>query len=215
MNVAGKCPPEPEELHEAEEKGFNNVELYLEKKHVNRLEKTLKACRRSNLNVVSVHTPHVTPEEEEYLEKAGELAEELEAYLVIHSQCFHHVHIPELEKLSIQDRYGYENNPGISVYHLEKTILEKDHDLVLDTAHLYMSGMIEELPRILREWSNQIKVIHLCDSTDLEDGLAFGAGDMEMEKIIQGIKASEFDGIVVLEVMPEHQEEALEIWRNV
>lgn len=216
MIIAGKCPPEPDELEAASERGFENVELYLEKQHLDSFEDSVEAVRAAEVEVVSIHTPHVTMNEKEYFRKTGKLASELDAFLVFHSQYLHHVHIPELEKLDIEPDYGYENNPGSSVRLLESMILEPGHDMVLDTAHLYMAteDYIRKTEDFLQEYGEQIPLIHLCDSTRRKDGLAFGAGDMDMERMCETIDGSGFDGILVLEVMPEGQEDALEKWHE-
>lgn len=214
MIIAGKCPPEPEELRETYEKGFENIELYLEREHLDQIEKTKESIRDSGLNVVSIHTPHAhIDDEKNYFSLADQLANELDAYLVIHSQHMHHINIPQLEALSLDSERGYENNPGISKRYLEESILNLDHNLVLDVAHFYMAhpeNYIQKTEEILEAYSDEINLIHLCDSTTVEDGLAFGTGEMNMEKISQIIDRSDFDGILVLEVMPQHQEEARE-----
>lgn len=217
MIVAGKCPPEPEELEKAAERGFDNIELYLEKKHLDEFEETVENCRNAGVEVVSVHTPHVSMKERDYLRKADKLSQKFDAFLVVHSQFFHHVHIPDLEEIGFNERYGYENNPGNSLHHLKKTIINQGHCMVLDTAHFFMSteNFQEEFRSVLQKWSDQIGLIHLCDSTELEDGLGFGEGQMDMQETIRKLEASEFDGIVVLEVMPGDQKDALEKWRSV
>jgi len=52
---------------------------------------------------------------------------------------------------------------------------------------------------------DQISLIHLCDSSDIKDGLGFGEGIMDMKAVCKVIDNSDFDGIVVLEVMPDYQ----------
>lgn len=216
MIIAGKCPPEKEELQDAYERGFDKVELYLEKHHLNDLEERVELIRESKVEVVSVHTPHVSLKEKRYFIKTDELAQKLDACIVFHSQYLHHTHIPELEKLDINSNYGYENNPGVSRYALENLILGRGHNIVLDTAHLYIAekDFQSSLEKLLTERHRQIKVIHLCDSSKTNDGLPFGEGDIDMGKTCKKINDSSFDGIVVLEVMPEYQETALEKWRE-
>jgi sugar phosphate isomerase/epimerase len=88
--------------------------------------------------------------------------------------------------------------------------------MVLDTAHLYMSSgkdFQQNLEYFLNNHANQIPLIHVCDSTMKNDGLAFGKGSMDMKKTIKTIKEN-FDGKITLEVMPEHQGEALEKWSS-
>lgn len=217
MMVAGKCPPEEEELRAAKQRGFESVELYLEKRHLDSFDETLESCRTAEVEIVSIHTPHVTIHEKGYFEKAGELAEELDAFLVFHSQFLHHVNIPELERdVSINADYGYENNPGISAHAIENLILGRGHRMVLDTAHLYIAekDFSTALEQFLDNHSDMIGVVHVCDSTKLEDGLGFGEGEIDMERTCKAIAGSDYDGPVVLEVMPEGQTEALEKWRD-
>lgn len=217
MKVAGKCPPEKEELENTEKKGFNNTELYLEKKHLDNFEESLRNCQSSDLNINSIHTPHVKPDRTKYFELSDKLASKLDAELVIHTMYGHHNDIPGFEEIGFSSSYGYENNPGISIPHLEEFILDQDHRMVLDTAHLYMTSdheFFENLNYLLDNYIEQISVIHLCDSTMKEDGLGFGEGDIDMEKLIKVVK-QKFDGKVTLEVMPEHQEDALEKWNSI
>lgn len=213
MEVAGKCPPETEELEKAYERGFNKVELYTQKKHFENIDETIEKVKNSEVEVVSVHTPHVHIDDNKvYFWMADYLCRQLDAFLVFHSQYIHHTHIPQLEELDIQSQYGYENNPGNSSLHLEENILKQGYDMVLDTAHLYMGekNYVEKTEHFLNEYSSQINLVHLCDSTRTEDGLGFGKGEMDMEKLSRKITESKFDGILVLEVMPEHQKEAKE-----
>lgn len=215
MIITGKCLPEKEELKAARERGFENVELYLEKKHLNNLQETLRTLEKSDVEVVSIHTPHVHLDNKGYMLLADQLAQELDAYLVFHSQYMHHTHIPNLEKLEIESEYGYENNPGVSTTFLENAIIDSGYEMVLDTAHFYLGDHTpEETKKFLEQNVDQISLIHLCDSSNTKDGLAFGEGVMDMEKICQIIDESDFDGILVFEVMPEHQKEALQKWKK-
>lgn len=215
MILAGKSPPEKEALKEIEENTeLENIELYIEKKHLESFEESLNAVENSALNVVSVHTPHVSLSELAYFTKADELARELGAFLVCHSKQIIHLSMPEVEKHGLEAEHGYENQPGASARHLKAALLEKDVNLVLDTAHLYTAeeNYIQELEELLEEYVDQIPLMHLCDSKLTDDGLAFGKGAMDMEEVCKTIRNSEFDGILVLEVMPEHQQDALEKW---
>lgn len=215
MIVAGKRPPEEEELRDAREDGFENVELYLEKKHLNNLQETLNTVENSDVEVVSIHTPHVHLDNKGYMVLADQLAQKLGAYLVFHSQYLHHTHIPELEKLDIESDYGYENNPGVSKVFLENAIIDQGHDMVLDTAHFYLGDHTsKDLKNFLDHNVESINVIHLCDSSSVKDGLGFGEGTMDMEEVCHVIDNSAFDGTLVLEVMPDRQEEALRKWKS-
>lgn len=216
MQIGGKCPPEKDELKQVIERGFENTELYLERKHLDNYEESLKNCKNSSINIQSIHTPHVPPEEEEYYLKSSRLAEELDAVLVVHSKYVHHVTIPELEGLDIQGDYGYENNPGASPEHIEELILKQDHQLILDTAHLYMSSserFEENLRHLLKKNGENIPLIHVCDSTMQKDGLALGEGEIDVDNMIEIIK-NNYEGKITLEVMPEYQENALKKWNS-
>jgi len=215
MIIAGKCPPEEDELKQAREHGFENIELYLQKKHLDRFQKTVRTLDDSDLNVVSIHTPHVHLDDKGYMVLADKLAQEVDAYLVFHSQYMHHTHIPDLEKLEIESNYGYENNPGVSKTFLENTIIKQGHELVLDTAHFYLGDhTTSEMKQFLEQNIDQISLIHLCDSSDIKDGLGFGEGIMDMKAVCKVIDNSDFDGIVVLEVMPDYQKDAFQKWKN-
>lgn len=209
MIVAGKCPPEAEALSAAEVSGFRNVELYLTPSHLDDLDHTLTEVQSSSINIVSVHTPHICLQKRQYISKADSLAETLGAYLVVHSQFLIQTHIPTLENLNLQTDHGYENIPGASRHHIEQTIINQGHHLVLDTAHLFMAEpeFRPQLSNLLNKHSNEVRVIHLCDSTFTQDGLAFGKGEMDIQKTTE-IIADQFDGIVVLEVPQEYQSDA-------
>lgn len=217
MKVAGKCPPEKDELEAVSNRGFKDTELYLEREHLDNYEESLKNCREAEVNIQSIHTPHVPPEEEEYYVKSSRLAEELDAVLVVHSKYVHHITIPELEELDISGEYGYENNPGASPEHLEAMILEKGHDLVLDTAHLYMSSserFEENLRYLLENYGERIPLLHVCDSTMQKDGLGLGEGEIDVPEMIKIIRDN-YSGKITLEVMPDHQEDTLEKWNSI
>lgn len=211
MDVAGKCPPEPDALDAATDRGFEVIELYLEKDHLESVEDTLTDIETSDVAVVSVHTPHVSLGEKEYLLQADRLAAALDAYVVFHSRYLNHVDTPQLEELDLSAEYGYENKTGVSVRHLEHMILKQGHDIVLDVAHLFMAeaDYLGTLEYLLTEYGTQIELLHLCDSTPVQDGLGFGAGEMNLRATTEVIERI-FDGTVVLEVMPADQRAALE-----
>lgn len=203
VTLAGKCRPEPEALDEIRELGFDAIELQLLSEHLDAFDRSLAAAERSGLDVASVHTPHVTLEETEYLSLADAFAAELGSRLVVHSQYVQHVHIPDLETLEFGSEYAYENNPGSSYYHLENAILDEGHDLVLDTAHLYMAERryLSTLETLLREHADDVPVVHLSDSTRRRDGLQFGTGVVDLRRTSRLLKRL-LDGVVVLEVHP-------------
>ncbi len=213
MKIAGKCPPEPGELEEAVDRGFDRVELYLETPHLDRYEESVAALERSDLDVVSVHTPHVTVDEQEYLERAAYLAERFQARLVMHSARIGLRQAVEIGTTLPYDGIAYEASPGVSRHALENIVLGQGKDLVVDVAHLYIASdrFFEDLAALL-EYATHL---HLCDSTSIEDGLGFGEGEMDIERTIETVLASSFDGDTVLEVMPDHQDDAKEVFEEV
>ncbi|ADJ16677.1 sugar phosphate isomerase/epimerase family protein [Halalkalicoccus jeotgali] len=203
MKFAGKCRPEPDALEELSELGFDAVELQLLHTHLDTFEQSIAAVQQSDLEVVSVHTPHASLEESTVFTQADAMAAELDVYLVIHSQYVQHVHIGQLEEYSFESNYGYENNPGSSRFHIENLILEQGHELVLDTAHLYMAepAYLQQLERLLEQYHEQISIIHFADSTVRKDGLQIGAGTLNSERTIQLLEEY-YEGTVVMEVHP-------------
>lgn len=203
MILAGKCRPEPNALAELSELGFDAVELQLLPKHLTAFEDSITAVQQSDLDIVSVHTPHVPLDETRRFAQSDAFAAELDAYLVVHSQYVQHVHIDRLEQLSFDADYGYENNPGSSRYHIENMILHAEHELVLDTAHLYMAEpeYLQQLERLLEQHQDRISVVHFADSTVTEDGLQTGAGTVNINRTSQ-LLDQYHDGIVIMEVHP-------------
>ncbi|GGL55465.1 sugar phosphate isomerase/epimerase family protein [Halocalculus aciditolerans] len=216
MQVAGKCPPTREALRRSADRGFDAVELHLPLDVVEEGAETLAArVEASPVSAVSVHTPHVLPGEHGPLRVADALAVELDAYLVVHTQYSNLTHVPELEGAGFEAAHGYENPPGASVRHLTNLVLDQGHGLVLDTAHLFMAhpDYLTEFQMLLDRHGGRIDVVHLTDSTATRDGVPFGEGDIEMATLCRLVKGS-FDGAVVLEVMPDHQRNALRRFRE-
>ncbi|QGN06472.1 sugar phosphate isomerase/epimerase [Halorhabdus sp. CBA1104] len=214
--VAGKCVPEPAALSAASERGFDAVELYLERPHLDAFEETLAAVRDSPVTAVSVHTPHVGLDETDYYRLADRLAVELAAYLVLHSKRVLQVFVPTVEEIGFSAPHGHENNTGASALHLEEMILSPGNELVLDTAHLYMAEREYQraLDRLLSTYPDQIGVVHLTDGTRRNDGLSFGDGTIDLGETIRTIQASVFDGPIVLEVMPDEQAAANQVFQG-
>jgi sugar phosphate isomerase/epimerase len=211
ITVAGKAAPESDELEWASDRGFDDIELYLERTHLTDVDRTVDVVEAAPVDVVSVHTPHVTTEELEWVQRADRLADSLDAYLVVHSKRIIHAQITALEPLDLRAPHGFENNPGASERHLRSMILDRGHEFVLDTAHLYMADAdyLATAERLLAAYGDRIRVVHLCDSTRTEDGLGFGKGSMDMAALSRLIR-QHFEGLVVLEVMPEEQADAKE-----
>lgn len=209
MNLVGKCPPDTDSLRAAAARGFDAVELYLTADDLTAVEAIVGTVEQSPVDAAAVHTPHVRPENERQFRRVDELAQRLDAYLIVHSQYAQHTHIPALESYDFDAPYGYENNPGASAFHLRNLVVERGHDLVLDTAHLYAAepSYLDTVERLLRTVGDQIRFVHLTDGTVTEDGLAFGRGDIDLEATTRVLDRYH-DGAVVLEVMPDDQLDA-------
>ncbi|WP_135304060.1 sugar phosphate isomerase/epimerase family protein [Haloarcula amylovorans] len=209
MHLLGKCPPDPDELAAAAKRGFDGVELHLRPEHLEDVTATAETVERSPVDAVAVHTLHARPDEERPFRRSDELASRLDALLVVHSQYALHTHIDDLEAYDFAAAYGYENNPGASAFHLENLVFRRGHSLVLDTAHLYLSesNYEEALTVLLRDHGDRIPLIHFNDATRTEDGLAFGDGEMDLERTAH-LLSERYDGPVVLEVMPDAQADA-------
>ncbi|MDQ2071551.1 sugar phosphate isomerase/epimerase family protein [Haloarcula sp. NS06] len=209
MNLVGKCPPTPAKLDAAADRGFDSVELHLRPSDLDDVPATAATVEESPVSATSVHTLHARPDDPDPFRQSDALAQRLDAYLVVHSQYAQHTHTTQLDSYDFTAPCGYENNPGASQFSLANLLLDRGHDLVLDTAHLFMSepAYLESLTTLLRDYGDQIQVVHFTDSTVLTDGLAFGDGDIPLEPTA-GVLNTHFDGAVVLEVMPDDQADA-------
>lgn len=212
--IAGKALPTAESMAETVDRGFERAELHCPPWTLSDLEETAETVRASSLAVASVHTPHVGPDDLELIADADRLARRLGATLVVHTQHLQHTRVPTVEALGLSADRAYENNPGASVRHLEATILDRELDLVVDTAHLYMAheSYRDRLAALLDRYGDRIPVVHLTDATPREDGLPFGEGASDLPALGRLLKGR-YDGVVVLEVMPDHQRTALERFR--
>jgi sugar phosphate isomerase/epimerase len=220
LTIAGKAPPEPDELADAADRGFEQVELYLEPSHLRDVDETVDIVAAAAVDVVSVHIPHVRLSELEWIHLADELACAFDATLVVHSKYVDAAQIPALERLDLSADYCYENKVTMDEGDVRDAILDPGHGFVLDTAHLYIGEADTQaaMERLFSQYGDQIGVVHCCDSTADEDGLGFGAGTMEMRTVWEIIE-DHYGGVVVLEVMPDEQRDALRKvtteWRQV
>jgi sugar phosphate isomerase/epimerase len=212
--VAGKALPTAESMADTAERGFERAELHCPPWALEDVADTADTVRGAPLSVTSVHTPHVGPDDLDPIRAADRLARRLETTLVVHTQHLQHTRVPTVEALGLSADRAYENNPGASVRHLEATILDRGLDLVVDTAHLYMAheSYVDRLATLLDRYGDRIPVVHLTDATPQEDGLPFGEGDSDLAALGRVLK-ERYDGVVVLEVMPDHQRAALERFR--
>jgi len=213
--LTGKCRPEPERLAAAADRGFDAVELYLTREHLDEYAVTVEACRAAPVAVTSVHTPHVELSEPDYFRAADDLAVEFDAVLVVHSS---HVRIDDhaalRERVAFTATHGFENSTVESLDDVRSGVLDAGQNLILDVAHLRQGvgdGSLDRIEELVVDHGDAIPLVHLCDGDDEVDGLPFGEGDMPVERLCRLLK-EEFDGLVVVEVMPDHQAAARAIY---
>lgn len=206
MDLVGKCPPDADSLEAAASRGFDRVELYLEPSDLEDAEATARTVERSPVEAATVHTPHAPPENADPFRRADALAQALDAVLVVHSKYAQHTDTDLLASHGFEAPHAFENNPGASVFHLQNLFFEAGHDLVLDTAHLFTAeeAYLEALEDLLVSHGDRIPVVHLNDATRTTDGLAVGDGEIDLAATTRLLDRA-FDGLVVLEVMPEDQ----------
>lgn len=210
MDLVGKCPPDPDSLAAAADRGFDSVELHLRPADLDDVAATAAAVEASPVDAATVHTLHARPDDGRPFRRSDALAARLDAYLVVHSQYAQHTHVDVLAGYDFEAPHGYENNPGATPFHLRNLLLNRGHDLVLDTAHLFMSqpDYLDGLRGLLGADGDRIRVVHFNDATPTEDGLPVGDGELPLERTARLLSAH-FDGCVVLEVMPDRQADAL------
>lgn len=216
MKLAGKCPPEPDKLKIVSDSGFERTELYTTKDHLDTLDKTIQICKNADIEISSVHTPHVTEGDKEYLRKAITLADAFNARIVVDANPIPLDQLVELEENNTLEYgsldHGYENRTIHIKEDMIETVLETGHDMTLDTAHLYRNNpdtFKEEFTTLLDNYDEQISIVHLCDATPEEDHVQFTEGSMPLGFILQQYKQSDVD-YIVLELMPEEQGQALD-----
>jgi len=173
IELLGKCPPDREQFRALADAGFDDFELYLKREHLDRIDATVRTCCAAPEEIEVVHTPHATLDEREYFAAAAHLAARLEAYLLVHSSPI----VLETTVAAVPGEppsvpYGSENRNNNSVTDLETHILESSAGLVLDVAHLYLSGpeeFDEAFARLTESYVDRIDHVHLCDATAEDD----------------------------------------------
>ena len=185
---------------------FSKFEVGLTRFDLENLDKTKKILERYEDKIYTLHIPHITDQEINYLKLADELASYLDCLLLIHSYRL----ITTAWKNKVfynyypKSEFMIENNPGDSFLLIESVLNE--FNLCLDIAHLYIAypvhkEFINNLGKILKLDKKKIKLIHIADSTRLVDNLPLGEGEINFGKII-----NLFEGFkIVIEVMPEYQ----------
>jgi sugar phosphate isomerase/epimerase len=208
-DIVGKAFVLEEDLILAKKNGFKEIEIGLRREDLSDVKRTIKFLEEFSVNIAAVHTPHVPSEEFELLLRSAEIAEHFGALLIFHSGK-----IPDIESAQVMENIPYrkkalESNPGTSVTAVENLILRRDLDFVLDVAHIYIGSknFFDDLDYIFKNYSSQVKWVHICDSSPVKDGLAFGKGEIELDRLIRFL-AERYSGKMTVEVMPQFQGEA-------
>lgn len=222
MKLAGKCEPDAETINGLVVEGFDHIELYLNTTILDEQEDIVEQCEKSDANVVTVHTPHININTDtlDYYRQTSEIAEALDATLVLDSNPTSTRYIPNLLPDSAIDApsHGYENDPSISSYYMRVNHLEQGLPLVLDTAHLHMSEgeYLTFIESILSTYDTDlIPAIHLADGTRTNDGVAFGDGTIDLAAIVDFLDKYAYEGPVILETPQSAQPDALEFVKSV
>jgi|AntRauMinimDraft_4_1070384.scaffolds.fasta_scaffold01146_6 sugar phosphate isomerase/epimerase len=220
MNISGKR--DPTKLNELKNDGFDSAELYITKEMLDTLD-IIELCKNSDVNISSVHTPHIDigkSKNIEYYKKSDIIANKLDATLILHSNptstlLLSRIYPPENV---VSNKYGYENIPDVSSYFMKNYLLNQKYPLVLDTAHLHIAeeNYLPFIESILTQYdSNMIPTIHLADGTRKNDGIGFGEGTVDLENILKIIDNCDYNGSVVLEAPVDAQPDALSFVKNV
>lgn len=209
MEVVGKSTPEREDLEQPVRDGFDCIELYLTTDHLDAYDESVQAVNESGLDVVSVHTPHVSADDVNYLEAAARMADDMDALLVFHSTNISMSDAARIGDDLPYERIAYENHSSVPPEDLER-FLDEGYSLMLDVAHLYRATDDSDYWDTLSGFMDKAAHVHLCDARKERDNLPLGDGDMDLERVVDTIESSIYDGPVVLEVMPAYQRDAKE-----
>lgn len=225
MNIGGKSAPTYGELDKIPDE-FDYIEVYTKRKHVEdeeALKNSINTLKNSEYEPVSVHIPRIVKDEEimadwqKYLKNTDKMAEELDALMVFDSPYIPQTHYAGTENdFNPDSDFALEHQAGISCEAIRNNILDspntnEDYGFVFDTAHIFVATPSSYKEKT-EEYANhmQTELIHFNDAVPQQDGKPFSEGDMEAQEIYEIIAESDFDGSVILEFMPEDQEEALE-----
>lgn len=221
--IAGKRAPEFKQLVAAIHEGFENLELYLEEKHLDNFgflvdnillaQKEAAKVLNRKLNIVSIHTPHT--DKIEYFNKTVELAKKFDAWIIFHSYKINIMaDFLDSGKIEKYDKIAIENSTTFDIKDITKHILGRGYFLCLDTAHFYMGAknFANELDLLLENYADKIRIVHLADAIKTKDGLAIGDGDIEFGTLCTKLASSGMNGIITIEVPVEKQ---LESWQKV
>lgn len=225
MNLAGKTAPTYEELGKIPDE-FDYIEVYTEREHVEdekSLRDSIDTLKNSDYEPVSVHIPHIVknddlmPDWQKYLENTDKIAEEFDALTVFDSPYTPQTHYAGTEDdFDPESDLAFEHQAGISCEAIRNNILnnpntDEDYGFVFDTAHIFVATPSSYKEKT-EEYANhpQTELIHFNDAVPQQDGKTFSEGDMDTQEIYGIIAESDFEGSVILEFMPEDQEEALD-----
>lgn len=211
MHFIGKSAPTTSRLAEAHDRGFDAIEVYLTTTDIAHFDETADALSNAAVDIISIHTPHVTIDQLAYLRRTDELAQHFNATLVIHSGKIGWWDIPAIEALDLNADRAYENPPGVTTNYTERCLFDQNHRLVFDIAHHALGHNHSEqaITDFLANYATHIDIIHYCDATEHKDGVPFTQGLLDRKEILTAID-THYDGPVVVEVFPEHQQDELE-----
>ncbi|MCK4429248.1 MAG: sugar phosphate isomerase/epimerase [Candidatus Aenigmarchaeota archaeon] len=205
-DLIGKALLIKKDLEFVRNEGFEEIEIGLRKEDLENIHNIINLVESTGLKIISVHTPHCIVEDTDAFLKAAEVAKHFNALLVFHSN-----RIPITYTYKVFDKINYpkkaaESNPGISLTAIENCILKNNYDFVLDLAHLFIASdnLMEDIKYLFENYKNQIKLIHLSDSTLIEDGLPIGGGNINLKEVVKFLDEN-YKGKLVVEVMPEFQ----------
>lgn len=224
MNITGKCRPKTSTFVDLLDMGYQNVELYLTKEMLDTRTDIIEVSKESDLNISSVHTPHINDIGErdimKYMKQSDLIADELDATFLLHSQPFSTLSLSQYYTPDMieSDSFCYENHPDVSAYSIENYFLDQGYPIALDVAHLYMAedSILSTIKHLIDSYkSNQIPVIHLADGTRYNDGLDFENGSIDIPIILDLLEYYEYDGDVVLEVPVDAREDAIKYIKRV
>jgi sugar phosphate isomerase/epimerase len=207
-----------DEFEEWSKLPFTGFETYLTEEDFENFSALQKKFQEYSQYISVVHTPHVSwPENKQMFQQSVSLAQLVGAQLCIHSGYVELRKAQELDQeLSIPVTYGYESSVGESYDYIKNAVLAKDLPFVFDVAHVYTgqpSEFLDVADSLLTNYSQQISLIHLCDGTDLEDGLPLTEGEIPLEEF-WSLVMTKYHGPVTIEVPPDSQLDGLEFVRD-
>lgn len=224
MKITGKCRPKRSSFVELLDFGYQNVELYLTKEMLDTRTDIISTCKESDLNISSVHTPHINDVGErgimKYMKQSDLIADELDATFLLHSNPYSTLSLsryytPDMVE---SDSFCYENHPDVSAYSIKNYFLDQGYPIALDIAHLYMAeeNILDPIKDLMDSYdSDQIPIIHLADGTRYDDGLAFEKGSINIPMVLDVLEYYDYDGNVVLEVPVDSREDAIKYIKRV